>query len=114
MKRISIALLLVVLGSIASGPALAHVHGRIGIAIGVPLFWPWYYPPYYSPPIVVQAPPRVYVRSSPPVYVERRRERETDEPSGYWYYCSRPKGYYPYVKHCSRGWERVLPEPPSD
>ena len=31
-----------------------------------------------------------------------------------WYYCDQPGGYYPYVKVCSKDWQRlpVLPPPP--
>jgi hypothetical protein len=34
-------------------------------------------------------------------------------PSVYWYYCQRPRGYYPQVRHCPRGWIPVAPLPPS-
>lgn len=26
---------------------------------------------------------------------------------GYWYYCSDPEGYYPYVNSCSTAWQQV-------
>ena len=32
---------------------------------------------------------------------------------GTWYHCSKPEGYYPYVKECRNGWEEV-PASPSD
>jgi hypothetical protein len=32
------------------------------------------------------------------------------EPS--WYYCENPAGYYPYVKQCASGWQRVVPYGP--
>jgi hypothetical protein len=25
----------------------------------------------------------------------------------YWYYCSNPAGYYPYVTQCNTGWQTV-------
>jgi hypothetical protein len=28
-------------------------------------------------------------------------------PSGYWYYCQNPAGYYPYVTQCTVGWQAV-------
>ena len=82
-------------------------HGRVflGIGLGAPLFWPWYYPPYY-PPTVVAVP------SSPPVYVEQGDDGAATAKSDYWYYCPESKGYYPYVRECPRGWQRVAPEPP--
>jgi|SRR5215469_1788680 len=27
--------------------------------------------------------------------------------AGYWYYCSDPPGYYPYVAQCNTGWQTV-------
>jgi hypothetical protein len=30
---------------------------------------------------------------------------------GYWYYCSDAQAYYPYVKECPGGWQRVSPQP---
>ena len=27
--------------------------------------------------------------------------------SQYWYYCSDPAGYYPYVTQCNTGWQTV-------
>ena len=38
-----------------------------------------------------------------------------DEPAptagGAWYYCTRPQGYYPYVRHCDSPWEEVPAAP---
>jgi len=28
-------------------------------------------------------------------------------PAQYWYYCSDPAGYYPYVTECNTGWQTV-------
>lgn len=101
-------LLLLVLAIAGTGNALAH-GGRasVGLYFG-PAWSPWYYPPpyYYEPRVVVvpQAPP--------PVYIEQSTAAEP-APSGqqYWYYCKSGKGYYPYVKECPDGWQKVLPEP---
>ena len=30
----------------------------------------------------------------------------------WWYACKKPAGYYPYVKECPSGWEKVSPTPP--
>ncbi len=115
MIKLSKPLLLLVaalLGAAAAIPAQAHRHGRVtfGIHFGVPLGYPYYYYPppyYYYPPYY----PPVVVQSSPPVYVER-----SDAPSAqaqdYWYYCADAKMYYPYVKQCPGGWQRVSPQPP--
>lgn len=76
-------------------------------------YWPsWYFPfyygaPYYYPPYY--SSPGAWTPSSPPVYIER----ESEPQSGYWYYyCTSPQGYYPYVTQCPGGWQRVKPEPP--
>jgi outer membrane protein OmpA-like peptidoglycan-associated protein len=61
-----------------------------------------YYPEYYSPAIEQQEPPS-YEQHSP---------RAQD----YWYFCTSPEGYYPYIKKCPSGWLKVVPssvQPPS-
>ena len=96
--------------SFAPGAALArggHGHGGAhwGVFIGAP--WGWYYPPpyWYAPPVVVQ--------SAPPVYIERGAAPASQEDDAYyWYHCSRPEGYYPYIKECPGGWQKVVPTPP--
>jgi hypothetical protein len=32
---------------------------------------------------------------------------------GWWYFCPGANGYYPYVRECPGGWQRVSPQPPS-
>ncbi|OGA38025.1 MAG: hypothetical protein A3G24_05460 [Betaproteobacteria bacterium RIFCSPLOWO2_12_FULL_62_13] len=110
--RTMLALVVILLGIMASGAALAHGRGhvRFGVFIGAPAFWYspppyYYYPPYYYPPVVA-------VPSSPPVYVERGDAQPAPEQSqSYWYYCADAKTYYPYVKQCPGGWQRVVPQP---
>ena len=114
MKLTNVILTLVVIlaGTIASGSALARHggHVRFGVFIGAPAFW--YYPPpyyYYPPPYYYPAVP-----SSPPVYIEQGSAQPAPAPSqGWWYYCADAKAYYPYVKQCPAGWQRVAPQPPS-
>lgn len=121
MKALSIAVLsaAVLLGATASASALAHGghrhgghhrhHGvRLGVFIGAPVvFAPWYYhpPAYYYPPAAV-------VPSSPPVYIERGNAQPEPSQQAYWYYCPEASGYYPYVRNCPGGWQRVAPQPP--
>jgi hypothetical protein len=31
-------------------------------------------------------------------------------PSNFWYYCTDPAGYFPYVQSCSRAWMQVVPQ----
>jgi hypothetical protein len=111
MSRIKAALTLsaVLLGATASAPALAWHHGRVhfGVVIGAP-FYPWYYPPYppyYYPPVVAAPAP-------PPTYIEQGTAQQVpSQSSSYWYYCAESKTYYPYVKECPGGWQRVTPQP---
>ena len=84
------------------GNAWAHgVRGSVGVYVGGPIWGPWWYPPpiYYPPPVVIQPAP-------PPVYIEQQ-----EAPQNYWYFCKSGKGYYPYVKECPEGWQKVLPQP---
>ena len=32
----------------------------------------------------------------------------------YWYYCTQPAGYFPYVKACSQAWLKVVPQAPGE
>jgi hypothetical protein len=113
MKRVKAVLTssLILLGAAASAPALADGRGgghvRFGVFIGAP-FYPWYYPPYYYyPPTVVTVP------ATPPTYVERGGSQVAPgQQQSYWYYCTESKTYYPYVKECPGGWQRVVPQPP--
>jgi hypothetical protein len=92
-------------GLLGTGSAWAHEHGRVhfGFYLGAPWDWPGYYypPPYYYPPVVT-------VPAAPPVYIERDSEVPK---SNYWYYCAAAKSYYPYVKECPGGWQKVAPQP---
>jgi hypothetical protein len=67
--------------------------GRLGwwwIVAGSWYFYPTRldtYPDPYQPPVVLvpQAP----------------------SPTRYWYYCTNPAGYYPYIAQCAVDWKRV-------
>jgi hypothetical protein len=111
MKKVLFLLAGLALGALA-GPALADSHVRLGVSVGVPLYTDPYYPgPYYYP--YYNAPPRiVVVPTAPPTYIERGDAEREAPASAYWYYCAESKAYYPYVKHCPGGWQRVTPQPP--
>ena len=98
-----------------------HYRGRVGVYIGPGAYWgpadprPYYYPwpylygdPFYTPSPVVVVP------SSPQVYIEQ--SDVAAEPAGnaaqqYWYFCKGSSKYYPYVKECPGGWQKVSPQP---
>lgn len=74
---------------------------------------PYIYPgpifaPYYAPQAVVVVP------SEPQVYIEQggaAAAEQAPEGTQYWYFCRGANNYYPYVKECPGGWQKVLPRP---
>ena len=101
-----------------------HSRAHVGLYFGVPLavglgfgfrsFYPppYYYPPYYHYPPYQTAP--VVIQQQAPVYVEQNPPpAPTAQPSApaYWYFCADSRAYYPYVKECPSGWQRVAPQP---
>ena len=90
-----------------------HSHSSFGFYFGLPLYTSPYYFPYYPYYYPYYPPGIVTVPSRPPVYIERGSPQSTQQfPAGYWYYCSDPEGYYPYIKECPSGWQQVDPIPP--
>lgn len=77
---------------------------RGGVWIGP--WGPWWGPPYYPYYPYYPEPP---VQEQPPVYVQPPAQSEEEQ--YYWYYCTNPQGYYPYVKECPNGWMKVVPSP---
>jgi hypothetical protein len=114
MKRLItfVSLAFALFGAAVSTPAFAAHHGghvRFGVFVG-PGYWyppPYYaYPPYYAP---YYYPPAV---AAPQTYVEQGFAQPAPaQAQGYWYYCEGSKAYYPYVKECPAGWQRVAPQP---
>jgi len=90
------------------GPGFGYGYGY-----GYPYPYPYAYPyPYYSG-YYPNWPAAGGV--SPAQYVE---QGQTGMGGGgmpqmtYWYHCAKPDGYYPYVKACPSGWQRVPAQPP--
>ena len=109
-----IALATLVLGLLATESAFAWHRARVGVGLyfGVPVAgwgYPYYYPPYYPyyPPatVVVPAQPQTYIEQTP------QAPQAAPPAQGYWYFCPDSKAYYPYVKDCPAGWQRVSPQP---
>ncbi len=100
---------MLILSSAIPGHAGGHYSFRGSVWIG-PGWWgppyPYYYPyyPYYS------EPPAVIERQAP-AYVQPNDQKPEQS---YWYYCTKPQGYYPYIKKCPGGWLKVVPSAPSD
>jgi hypothetical protein len=72
--------------------------------------WPWVYgyPYEYS----AYYPYPAAVATDPPVYLDPEPAPATTTPAAtsYWYYCTEPAGYYPYVQRCSKAWMPVVPQ----
>ena len=67
--------------------------------------------PVWYPPVLPAAGDRC-APAPPPVYIEQSGSRlRNGAGQQYWYYCKSGKGYYPYVKECPEGWQKVLPQP---
>lgn len=109
MKKSTIlALKLLMVCGFYSGTEAAYA--RVGFYFGVPFYpYPYYGYPYpypYYPPAVVTVPPvsQNYIIQAPSAM-------QQNPVAAYWYYCKHPKGYYPYVRECPGGWQRVAPTP---
>jgi hypothetical protein len=86
--------------------------GRLGWWWVVGGLWSFYSAPIYPYPSL----PVVVARENPPpVVVEPNSPGAPPSgEGGYWYYCSLPKGYYPYVRECRRAWKAVSATPPGE
>lgn len=117
-KKTALLLALALVFSAIADSALAHGRYRsrahIGLYFGVPLAgWGWYGSPYYSPyyyyppsSVVVVPQAQTYIQQDPPPAAAAPAPQ-----TGYWYYCADAQAYYPYVKECPAGWQRVTPQP---
>jgi len=38
---------------------------------------------------------------------------QSQQQTYFWYFCPGANAYYPYVRECPGGWQRVAPQPPS-
>ena len=105
-----------------AGTGTAWGHGprvSIGFGFGAPYYpyyyrpYPYYYPPYayYPAPVVVQQQPVYVEQYAPQPQSQPQPQTQPQAPSGYWYFCAEQNGYYPYVKECQMGWQRVAPQP---
>ena len=82
-------------------------------------------PPYYPQgPAYANAPPTYYNTptagpgySAMPSYYSAPQAASYYAPApaqrqGEWYYCADSRSYYPYVRDCPGGWQRVPVQPP--
>jgi len=140
MKRYSkvAAVLTLLVFAAASGPAMAqhgghggwghggghwhdggHWHGGgwgyglgLGLALSLPLLFSDAYVPYAypAPAYVYPAPAPAYTYEAPAYSYPAPAQAQA--PQQDWYFCPGSNGYYPYVRECPGGWQRVPSVPP--
>ncbi len=74
-----------------------------------------YYPEMMVSTVITPAP--VYVRqdnlvSTTPISAQMQPEVSANGSD--WYYCHKPDGFYPSIKACPSGWQRVPAQAPAD
>ena len=104
-------------GGYSHGGGYGHGYGYrgvgIGVALGVPLFGLGYYSaPYYSYPAYAYPAPAYAVPAPAGAYVEQGYAQAAPAAQQDWYYCPDSNAYYPYVRECPDGWQRVPAQPP--
>ena len=124
MRAITAALMIAatLLGVMASEPASAHGRVHVGVGFGFGGYWPGYWggwPGYWGAPYPYYAPYyyQPAVTSAPVTYIERADEVRAPASTGrrdWWYLCPETKTYYPYVKECPGGWQKVEPQPSAE
>jgi hypothetical protein len=132
-SKVAAVLILLVAGTAASESAMAQHGGvRFGVNIGIPLFGPGYYPPYAYPAPAYAYPAPAYVYPAPAysypapaysypgpavapsaAYAQQGYAQAAPAPQQDWHYCAGSKAFYPYVRECPGGWQRVPAQPPS-
>ncbi len=135
MKRYPVlvaVLILLVAGLMVSESAMArggrgghgggHSYGArigVGIALGAPIYGLGYYSaPYYSYPYAYPAyayPAPAYAYPGPAMapaqYVQQGAPQAAPAPQQDWFFCPNSNAYYPYVRECPSGWQRVPSQP---
>lgn len=86
-----------------------------GWGLGYGAVYPYAYPyvagyPFAYAPVVINSTP------IPQTYIQQEPAAEpTVQPAptiNYWYYCTQPAGYFPYVQNCNQPWMKVVPQNP--
>ncbi len=81
----------------------------LGFYIGGPAYWGAWGFPYYAPGAYAVTTPVVIEQEA--TYYTQAPAQAGAATTSYWYYCTDPAGYYPYVQSCSKGWIPVVPQP---
>jgi hypothetical protein len=76
--------------------------------------WPWYWgaPSYYPGGYLAPGYPTLWLDEDLS-YVQQPQAEivapQSNRGATYWYYCTEPAGYYPYVQQCAKPWIAVQP-----
>jgi hypothetical protein len=125
MKRLTLILASLLLAPALlawSAPADARGRWRSGFYLNFVVPWPSYY--YWGPhygyyggyPYSYYPSPVIVEREGPITYVERSDTEGSSESAQsaaapiWWYWCAGEQRYYPYVRECPSGWQRVPPQ----
>ena len=76
---------------------------NVGLVFGLPAFWGW---PFFD--LAWSTPSVAFVSQDPALTLIP--SPAAPAPVTFWYYCTEPAGYFPYVQSCSRAWIPVLPQ----
>ena len=126
MKRLVLGVMVVVLSLGWAGPSEAGGRGHRGHGgghhrgySGGHHYQPHYghgHHDYYWAPLALFGAPLLFSLLAPyPARVPVAAPAVTIgsvEQTGYWYYCTEPEGYHPYVRDCPGGWMQVVPSGP--
>ena len=111
------------------GGGYSHGYGYrgsvgVGVAIGVPLYGLGYYPGYNPYPYAYLGPDYAYPApdysypapavAPSPGYAQQgypQAAQAPAQPQGDWYFCPASNAYYPYLRECPSGWQRVPAQP---
>lgn len=108
-------------GGYSHGGGYGYGWGGLALGIGLAsLFWPRYYGGYYpqtyaypDPAYSYPAPTAAYVEQGVPQAASPPAQAQLQlQPQGDWYFCANSNAYYPYVRECPAGWQRVPSTPP--
>ena len=92
------------------GPRVGIYYGGLGY-YGYGYGYDYGYPYAYAPIVINAEPtPQVLIQQGAGTGVTAQNEPAAN----YWYYCTQPAGYFPYVQNCSQPWMKVVPQIPSD
>jgi hypothetical protein len=104
-------------GGYSHGGGYSRGYGYGGVGVGIALgyglgYYGGYYPypyAYPAPAYAYPAPPATYVEQGIPQAASAQPQAQ---PQGDWYFCAASNTYYPYVRECPGGWQRVPSTPP--